>query len=156
EVDDGVGREGADDLRQGGMVLQLDGEGRDGAAGQRAPELDPLVERADTRQRLEGELVIPEPPHEAVQDADVGPACGEVKRGRPAAVPVASEDQDSHRALTVSAAVALGPTGSPAPVPRPPWLGREREQVRRESGETVHPPPLVRVGDRDREIEYRE
>ena len=81
--------------------------GTDLAAGDLAPGVDPLGERADRRQRVGRLLVVPAAAREVVDDEDLVAARGEPHRGRPAEVAVTAEDEDPHARRRVPDA---GPT----------------------------------------------
>ena len=74
--------------------------------GDLAPGLDPLIERADRGQRVGRVLGVPAATGEVVDDRHLVAARGEAHRGRPPQVPVATQDQDPHRAERVAAATA--------------------------------------------------
>src|ERR1017187_9821622 len=99
EVDDGVGLGGADQLVDRGGVTEVDLVPVDLVAALRLPAGQPVGDRGDRRQAVRAALLVPAPPHQAVDSDDVMAACREVKGGRPPEVAVGPQDRDAHCCL---------------------------------------------------------
>ena len=97
------------------------------------------VERADRGQRVGRVLDVPAAAGEVVDDGDLVPAGRESHRGRPPQVPVATQDQDAHRAARVADCMALLPDRSGAR----PILFRPCEPV--SPSAAVFPPELTAI-----------
>ena len=98
------------------------------APGDLLPGPQPLTDRPDRSQRLHLEVDVDLPAAEVVQDGDVMAAVRQVQRRRPAAEPVAAENQnahsDSHRISSESCAVTLPLSEESQPrKPVPPAAG---------------------------------
>src|SRR6185436_5715905 len=97
EVHDGAGRGSIEHRGEEVVVAAVAGERLDLASGERLPGAHALGQRADRRERLDAELVIPLGPAEVVDYRNGVPLLGNVERRRTAAVAVAPEDTDIHR-----------------------------------------------------------
>ncbi len=96
-------------------VLDRAHEAADLLAGDLPPGLDALVQRADRRERVGRVVCVPAAPGEVVDDRDFVPALGEAHRRRPSQIPVATQDQDSHKGrgrVAEAAGTAEGRGGS--------------------------------------------
>ena len=75
---------------------QVEVDEADLAAGHLTPDLDPLADRADRGQRLHLEVDVDLATAQVVDNGHVVATIRQIQRGRPAAEPVAAENQDAH------------------------------------------------------------
>jgi len=99
EVDDDIGLEGGDRLREGGVARHVGDEDGHRVARERLPHLDPLVERPDGREALDSELVVPQAAREVVENANLVSTRRQMQCGRPAAVTIPSQHENPHTRL---------------------------------------------------------
>src|SRR5262245_43047630 len=118
-MDHGVGLEGGNRLGSRRVVGEIRDHDRDGLAGQLVPDRDALMERADVGQRLDAELVVPQPAGEVVEYPDVVPARGEMEHRWPSAVAIAAEYQYTSHRPSPSSPGQLLPELRPSNLPAP-------------------------------------
>ena len=99
EVDNCLGGEFADGLLDEHVVGEVADERLDDAARDLLPGRDPPLQLPDGHETVDAHLAVVQASGEIVDNAHVVIARGQVQRGRPAKITVATEYEDPHRSF---------------------------------------------------------
>ena len=95
-VDDGLGFEAPEDVLDELPLGDVADERLDGALPEGGPRGDAVLQRGDRDERVRPDLVVPQPPVEAVGHRHVVAAAGQMHRGRPPQIAVTAQYEDPH------------------------------------------------------------